>query len=125
MDEGGRLPESVIGYVLIGGLIVSILAETLGIATYYAQSGGFNFDFSSQWQMAGPDFFSYSYELLGSAGIFEAPIALMALGVVLLMLTSYLRVFATMLHFAFARNWRYTGISLFLFAVLTITLLVH
>jgi uncharacterized membrane protein len=49
----------------------------------------------------------------------------MALGVVFLMLTSYARVFTTVLHFAFAENLKYTLISLFLFAVLTVALLAY
>lgn len=123
-ENAGRLPESWVSYVLIGGLALSVAVEIVGISALYVQTGGFDYQFSSAWQMSGPDFFSYASSLLGSVGGLN-PIAIMALGVVLLMLTSYARVFATMLHFAFVRNLKYTMISLFVFVVLTITLIAH
>ena len=99
--------------------------EVIGISAYYVQSGGFSYQFTPQWQMVGSNFFSYFFSLVASMGGVPDPIAIMALGVVLLMLTSYVRVFATLIHFAFVKNLRYTTISLFVFIVLTITLFAH
>ena len=124
-ENSGRVPESSVVYVLIGGLVLSMAVEVIGILAYYAQSGGFDYQFTPQWQMTGADFFSYSFSLGASMKGVPDPIAIMALGVVLLMLTSYARVFATLLHFAFAKNLKYAVISLFVFTVLTVTLLVH
>ena len=124
-EDTGRVPESSVGYVLIGGLILSMVVEIVGISAYYAQSGGFSYQFTSQWQMTGSDFFSYFFSLLGSVGSVPNPIGIMALGVVLLMLTSYVRVFATLIHFGFVKNLKYAMISLFIFVVLTISLFVH
>lgn len=124
-ENTGRIPESVVGYVLIGGLVLSVAVEVIGILAYYTESGGFAYQYTPQWQMTGSNFFVYFFSLVGSMGAVPDPIAIMALGVVLLMLTSYARVFATLLHFAFVRNFKYAMISLFVFLVLTITLLAH
>jgi uncharacterized membrane protein len=123
--KNGEVPESIISYVLIGGLIASVAIEAIGILAYYVQSGGFSSEFTPQWQVTGPNFFAYTSHLLESVLSVQAPTAVMALGVVLLMLTSYSRVFGTLLYFAFAKNLKYSVISLFLFVVLTLTLLVH
>ncbi len=125
MTRQEEVPENEIGYVLIGGLILSVAITTLGIVGYYVQSGGFGFDYTTQWQMKGTDFFSYTSGLLSSLLIGQAPVAMMALGIVLLMLTSYARVLTTMILFAFSKNLKYTIISLLVFLILTVTLLTH
>ncbi len=125
MEEDGRIPEAAIGYVLAGGLVVSTVVTVVGILLYFAQSGTFSFDFSSQWQVSGPNFFAYALGVIDSASSFEVPTGMMALGVILLMLTSYTRVFATVLYFAFAKNAKYTVISFVVLTVLTLTLLIH
>lgn len=124
-EETGAIPESVTSYVLMGGLALSVAFEVIGIALFYAQSGSFNYQFTPQWQMTGPDFFTYTLSLLESAGTYSSPIALMALGVAILMLTSYVRVLTTLLHFAFVKNLKYTAICIFVLLLLTITLYVH
>jgi len=53
------------------------------------------------------------------------PLSLIALGIVLLMVTPYLRVLASVLYFTVERNPKYALISLFVLAVLTISLKVH
>jgi len=124
-ENTGKVPESFASYVLIGGLALSVALELIGISAFYAQSGGFNYQFTPQWQMTGSNFFAYTFSLLDSVGTFQNPIAIMALGVVILMFTSYARVFTTLLHFAFVKNIKYTLISIFLFVALTITLFAH
>lgn len=125
MSTKREVPESVIAYVLIGGLVLSVSVEVLGIALYYQQSGGFGFDYAASWQVTGPNFFLYVKDLLVSMTSVQAPMAVMALGIVLLMLTSYACVFATFIYFGSARNLKYALVSAVLFLLLTLTLLVH
>jgi uncharacterized membrane protein len=113
--------RSEISWVLVGGLAISVTVEVLGILAYYSQSRTFGFDYTPQWQMTGQNFFSYAVRLLSSISI-ASPTTLMALGILLLMMTSYARVFTTVLYFVFAKNLVYTVISLFVFLVLTVAL---
>lgn len=96
--------DTILSYVLIGGVVASILIEILGISLYYGETGGFNWDYTSVWQLAGPNFFAYAgglfFALVGGLG----PTKIMALGIILLMLTPYLRVIASVLYFG--RNQR-------------------
>lgn len=79
--------------------------------------------YTAKWQMTGRDFFSYLWNLLVPFSLSQSPVATMALGVVFLMLTSYIRVFATAIYFGFSRNTKYFAISSFVFVLLTLTLL--
>lgn len=125
MARRGEVPESVISYVLMGGLILSVGVEVVGILAYYGQSGGFALEFTSQWQMTGSNFFAYALNLLYLIPSTGVPTIIMALGIVLLMLTSYTRVFVTFLYFGFARNRKYAAVSIILFFLLSLTLLAH
>lgn len=109
----------------MAGLLLSVGVEVLGILAYYGQSGGFALDYGSQWQVSGPNFFAYASNLFLSVPTIQAPTMIMALGIVLLMLTSYARVFVTLLHFGSSRNLKYALISVILFLLLTLTLLAH
>lgn len=120
-----EIREAVIGYVLIGGLVVSVAVILLGLFGYLVQSGSSSLEYTANWQMTGPDFFSYLWNLVVSLSLRQAPTQTMALGIVLLMLTSYVRVFATALLFAVSRNLKYSVISLFVFLLLTLTLVTH
>jgi uncharacterized membrane protein len=119
-----KVPESAISYVLIGGLVFSLIAEVAGILLYYRQSGGFTFDYSQQWQLAGPNFFAYTLNLLSTLPSLQSA-TLMAFGIILLMLTSYVRVLGTLVYFVFGRNLMYSLITLFVFLVLTVALLAY
>lgn len=92
---------------------------------YYQQSSTFAFDYTREWQVTGPNFFAYFLNLLISLASVQNPFAIMALGVALLMLTSYTRVLVTLFYFTVVRNPKYVAISIFLFAALTLTLLEH
>ncbi len=110
-----------ISYILIGGVGLSFAIEVAGLAWYYIQTGGLSFDFSSRWQLTGTSFFSYI------AGLFSnttggGPLALMAVGIVILMLTPYIRVIASAIHFGATRNLKYLFFTIFVLVVLTLSL---
>jgi uncharacterized membrane protein len=116
--------DSLISYILILGVLVSVLVEALGIAGYYSSNGNLNILFQPNFLMKGTNFFSYAgkifQEVLTSRW---SPIQILGLGIVVLMLTPYLRVVASVVYFGFARNPKYLLITLFVLLVLTASLL--
>jgi uncharacterized membrane protein len=124
-DDGGGKIGSLIGYTLIVGVILTLLVEILGILLHFVQTNGFDFQFNSQWQMTGKNFFVYIGELVSSFSPFPGAIQVMGLGIVFLMLSSYIRVFTTVLYFGLKRNPKYSLIALSLLILLTGTLLLH
>jgi uncharacterized membrane protein len=108
--------------ILIGGVSLSFLTEVIGIALYAAQTGSLTVDFSSQWQLTSSSFFTYVTTLFSSLGSGSSAIRLMALGIVVLMLTPYVRVIASAIHFSASRNEKYLFFTIFVFMVLTLSL---
>src|SRR5947199_267593 len=118
----GRDLETIISYILTIGVLVSLAVEAVGLGYYYATTESLQVDFTSRWQTSGNDFFAYAWGTLLSLGEGATPLSLIALGIVLLMVTPYLRVLASVLYFTVGRNPKYAVISLFVLAVLTVSL---
>jgi len=124
MKVRGRDLETIISYILTIGVLVSLAVEAVGLG-FYATTESLQVDFTSRWQTSGNDFFAYAWGTLLSLGEGATPLSLIALGIVLLMVTPYLRVLASVLYFTVGRNPKYAVISLFVLAVLTVSLKVH
>ncbi|TLX97860.1 MAG: DUF1634 domain-containing protein [Thaumarchaeota archaeon] len=125
MRVRGRDLETIISYILTIGVLVSLAVEAVGLGYYYATTESLRVDFTSRWQTSGNDFFAYAWGTLLSLGEGATPLSLIALGIVLLMVTPYLRVLASVVYFTVERNPKYALISLFVLAVLTISLKAH
>ena len=121
---GGEEKEfaAELSYILIGGVGLSFAIEVAGLVWYYVQTGGLTFDFSSQWQLTGASFFSYLARLFSNISTGGGPLTLMAVGIVTLMLTPYIRVVASAIHFGATRNLKYLFFTIFVLAVLTLSL---
>ena len=124
MRVRGRDLETIISYILTIGVLISLVVEAVGLG-YYATTESLQVDFTSRWQTSGNDFFAYAWGTLLSLGVGATPVSLIGLGIILLMFTPYLRVFASTLYFTAERNPKYALISLFVLAVLTISLKAH
>jgi len=118
--------DLVISYILISGVAVSVAVETIGIQSYYSSNGSLEIVFQPQYSLTGTDFFAYFGTLLsGMLSLNWNPLQVLGLGIVLLMITPYIRVAASVIYFAAAKNSKYFIITLFVLLVLTTSLLVH
>lgn len=118
--------ERAISYVLIAGVLASVAVETFGIVSYYLSNGNLNILFQPNSAMKGTDFFSYTAKLAQQLSVGAlTPMQVLGLGIVLLMMTPYLRVVASVVYFGLAKNPKYLLITLFVLIVLTATLLKH
>jgi len=117
-NEKGFTTE--LSYILIAGVAISLVLEVTGLLIYYSQTGSLAFDYSNQWELTGSNFFSYLGSLFSNLG--AGPIQLMALGIVVLMLTPYVRVIASAIHFLITKNGKYLAFTVFVLTVLTLSL---
>lgn len=118
--------ELAISYILIAGGLLSVAIEAVGIAAYYFSNRNLNIVFQPNLAMRGADFFGYTSSVI--QGILLGtwtPMQVLALGIVLLMITPYLRVLASVTYFGFAKNRKYLFMTLFVLVVLTASLLAH
>jgi len=117
--------EKVISYLLMTGVILCILLEVIGVALFYHDYGNLNISQQAGVFVKGHDFFSFIYRQLHSGSAVTPAILFMIAGIVVLILTPYLRVIASFLYFSWQRNWKYVIITLFVLIVVTLSLTLH
>ena len=112
--------EVLVGYILLGGVLLSMALVLAGLAWRWLATGHVSFDYS----IAGMNLFEFMLtDIRQAAAHAVRPRLLVNLGIAALMLTPYVRVLASMLYFAFVeRNGKYTLFTGFVFSVLTYSL---
>ena len=112
--------EIIVGYILLGGVLVSMTLVTAGLIWRWIATGQLGLDYS----IGGMNLFEFVLtDLRQVAADAVRPRLLVNLGIAALMLTPYVRVLASMLYFAFVeRNGKYTLFTGFVFSVLTYSL---
>lgn len=112
--------EILVGYILQIGVLLSMTLIAIGVVWRWFNTGALGFDYS----ISGMNFFEFVMSDFQQmiAGTFR-PRLFANLGMATLMLTPYVRVFASMLYFAFAaHNRKYTFFTGFVFVILTFSL---
>ncbi len=118
--------DVVISYILIVGVILSVLVEGIGIGSYYLSNGNLEISFTQAYVLKGADFFGYAgMTVMRFVQGSWTPIHILGLRLVLLMITHYVRVIASVLYFSAVRNVKYVFITLFVLVILTASLLTH
>ncbi len=112
--------DTVVGYVLLIGVLMSMVLIALGILWRWFNTGQLGMDYA----ISGVNFFEFVLEDLRQMALGAIrPRLLVSLGIATLMLTPFVRVFASMLFFALVdHNWKYTVFTAFVFLVLTYSL---
>lgn len=125
-DSSEEKLDLVISYILIIGVVASVAIESSGIISYNHFNGNLNVLFQPEYALKGTNFFSYTLAAFqGLWGGNWSPFQILSLGVILLMITPYIRVVASVIYFALARNVKYLFITLLVFVILTASLLTH
>jgi len=114
--------ERAISYVLIIGVVSSLILETLGITLFYHTYGRLTFSESRTMFLHGKSYFNFFLGLLHRESSQGTGLYLMTLGIAVLILTPYIRVLMSMAYFAWERNIKYTLITLFVLILLTVSL---
>ena len=112
--------ESLIGYILLGGVTLSMTLVIGGLVWHWVVAGQLQFEYAIG-QMNLARFISSDLQKLFSTPVH--PRDLINLGIAVLILTPYVRILASVLYFAFvARNWKYVLFTVFVLSVLTYSL---
>jgi uncharacterized membrane protein len=112
--------DELVGYILLGGVLLSMSLITAGLIWRYLDTRGVGLDYRIRGMNMAE--FAIAELRLAFAGQLR-PRLLINLGIVILMLTPFFRVAASMLYFLFAlRNWKYTVFTAFVLGVLAYSL---
>lgn len=125
LGSGESKLETAISYLLIVGVIASLVLELAGIALLYHSYGNLAISQDPSLFIRGRDFFSFIYEQFTGSHPAGAGIFLMTAGIIVLILTPYIRLVASVVYFAIEKNTRYVVITLFVLIVVTLSLALH
>jgi uncharacterized membrane protein len=116
--------ETAISYLLISGVVISLLLEIAGVTLYLRSHGNLIISHGQEIFIQGRDFFSFIFQLWGNHTT-GAAILLMIAGVVVLILTPFIRIIVSAVYFGWEKNWKYVFITLFVLLVITLSLTLH
>ncbi len=121
--DSGLAMESLVGYILLGGVLLSVALTVSGLMWHWLSTGVLTL----QYTISGTNLLQFLAQDLHRLGSGAArPRVLVNLGIATLLLTPYLRVFVSMVFFAFVeRNWKYTLFTAFVFSALSYSLFLH
>jgi uncharacterized membrane protein len=123
-DKENRL-EAIISVLLIVGVILSVLFEVIGIILYFGAYGNVAVSESSNVMVVGENFFAFTYRTLQNLFVSENSLLFLTLGIIILILTPYIRAITSFVYFAWEKNRPYVIITLFVIVVLTLSLALH
>jgi uncharacterized membrane protein len=123
-DKENKL-EAIISVLLIAGVVLSVSLEVIGIILYFGAYGNVTVSQSPNVYIAGENFFAFIYQTLQDLFVSENVLLFLTLGVIILILTPYIRAITSFVYFAWERNRPYVLITLFVIVVLTISLALH
>ncbi len=117
--------ETVISRLLIVGVVSSRRREIAGIILYYLSYGSLAISYGKAVIIQGQDFFSFIYQLFRGEHTEGIAIRLITAGIVVLILTPFIRVVFSVLYFAWEKDTKYAFITLFVLVALTVSLILH
>jgi uncharacterized membrane protein len=117
--------ETWISYILISGVLVSLVLEVAGITIFYRASHSMAISQDSSMFVRGQNFFAFLGRLFHETLSGVTALRLMTLGVAILILTPYVRAALSVIYFASTKNIKYLLITLFVLTVLTVSLMMH
>ena len=123
-EEQSKL-ENAISYLLISGVLLSLILLIIGMVLLWHKQGGVAVSQDPSVFVHGHDFFSFIYHEVTGGGVKGLPLQLITLGVLVLLLTPYVRVILSVVFFARERNLKYVLITIFVLIILTISLTLH
>jgi uncharacterized membrane protein len=117
--------ENSISYLLISGVLLSLTLLITGMVLLWQKQGNVAISQDPAVYVHGHDFFSFIYQEVTNGGLNGLPLQLITLGVVVLLLTPYVRVILSAVYFVRERNLKYVFITIIVLIILTISLTLH
>jgi uncharacterized membrane protein len=125
LGSGENKLETTISYLLIVGVAISVLLESIGMALYLGSVGNLQVSRSPTVFVTGENFFVFVLSKIEGLFVSENSVLFMTLGIIALILTPYIRAIASFGYFVWEKNRKYALITLFVLLVLTVSLAVH
>jgi uncharacterized membrane protein len=117
--------EAIVSSLLVVGVVTSVLLEVVGIGLYFGTYGNVAVSSSPSVYISGENFFAFVIEKMQNLFVQENALLFMTIGIVVLILTPYIRAITSCIYFGWEKNAKYVAITLFVLVVLTLSLALH
>ena len=117
--------EAAISVLLIAGVVVSVVLEVVGIGLYFGVYGNVDVSSDPAVYIQGENFFAFVIAKVQNFFVAENALLFMTLGIIVLVLTPYIRGVTSAVYFGWERNWKYVAITLVVLVILTLSLALH
>jgi uncharacterized membrane protein len=125
IGSGESKLETAISYLLIIGVIFSLILEAIGLTLFYYSFANLNILENEVVFIREENFFSFVITTLQGENIQNSAILFMTLGLITLISTPYIRVITSVIYFAWEKNRKYLLLTLFVLIILTVSLTLH
>jgi len=123
MSEEETKLESAISWILVVGVVASVILDCAGLALNYISTRDLALPTSPTWHVQTSNFFTFVGTALPSVSSGPSAVTLLTLGIIMLMLTPYLRVIASVVFYGARKDYRYLGITSLVLIIITISLI--
>jgi uncharacterized membrane protein len=125
LGSGESKLETAISYLLILGVVISLFLEVIGLILFFRSYSNLNILENSVAFIRGENFFSFVRTLFQWENMQNSALLFMTSGLVVLILTPYIRVIMSVIYFAWKKNSKYVLMTLFVLITLTVSLALH
>ncbi|HTY82132.1 MAG TPA: DUF1634 domain-containing protein [Dehalococcoidales bacterium] len=125
LGSGDSGLENGISYLLVAGLIISLVLEITGVALLYLNNHSLEISQDPSMFIRGNDFFTFFIQQLRGENSHGIALRLMTLGIIVLILTPFIRLVMSVVYFGWEKNIKYVLITFFVLVVITISLVLH
>jgi uncharacterized membrane protein len=117
--------EVIVGYLLIIEVVTSVVFEVIGIALFYGTYGNTQVSQDQAFRISGENFFAFIIQQTQHLFRSQNALVFMTLGIIILLLTPYVRAVTSVIYFGWEKNRKYVAIILFVLLILTASLALH
>ena len=124
-NSGGTKFERSISYLLGAGVVTSLILIAVGILLFFFQFGNLAVSEKKSMFLQEKNFFIFLYDLFRDGPSQGMALWVMTLGIAVLILTPYARVFLAVFYFLRERDFKFSFITLLVLVILTLSLATH
>jgi uncharacterized membrane protein len=117
--------ETTVSYLLMAGVIISLLLEIVGVILLYQSFGSLAISRDTDMFIRGNNFFVFMFEEFQGRHPQGIAIQFMTVGIIALILTPYIRLIVSVIYFGWEKNIKYVLITIFVLVVVTLSLTLH
>jgi len=117
--------ETGISFLLMVGVIISLILEIAGVILLYQSYRSLAISQNESAFIRGNDFFTFIFQQFQGKHSSGIGMELMTIGIIVLILTPYIRLITSVVYFGWEKNLKYVFITLFVLVVITLSLALH